>query len=176
VGSVDLNESWPPRLTTAPREPAVATVFLCRPGARRKDDRTKIDGLRFPWEECNRPANDRRLGGRLRASTDWVGTIIVRIGRTAKVVVDPGDDRTGRPIKYASAHDLRRSCAERLLAAYVPQTIIGRLLRHASWETTRRHDAVGDFQRQAGVLRELLGTMARTDKRKVRRKPLPDNE
>lgn len=97
-----------------------------------------------------------------RASTDWVSKVIVRVGKAAKVVVDPGDDRTGRPIKYASAHDLRRSCAERLLAANVPQTIIGRVLRHASWETTRRHYAVGDVQREAGVLRELLGTTVGT--------------
>ncbi len=97
-----------------------------------------------------------------RASTDWVSKIIVRIGKAAKVIVAPGDQRTGRPAKYASAHDLRRSCAERLLAANVPQTIIGRVLRHSSWETTRRHYAIGDIQREAGVLRELLDTRAGT--------------
>ena len=75
----------------------------------------------------------------------------------AEVVVEPENRHTGRAVKYASAHDLRRSCAERLLDARVPPLTIARVLRHESWETTRRHYAPGDVQKDAGLLRELLG-------------------
>ena len=95
-----------------------------------------------------------------RPKAEWVGKIISKIGKVADVTVDPGDQRTGRPTKYASAHDLRRSCAERLLDAGVPPMVITRVMRHASWETTRRHYAPGDIQKDANLLREYLGTVS----------------
>ena len=94
--------------------------------------------------------------GRLKA--EWVGRVISRIGEAADVTVDPGDPKTGRPTKYASAHDLRRSCAERLLEKGIPPMTIARVLRHASWETTRRHYAPGDVQKDAQLLNKYLGT------------------
>lgn len=92
-----------------------------------------------------------------RLSAEWVGKVVSRIGHAAGVIVDPGAPRTGRPAKFASAHDLRRSCAERMVEADVPEKVVTRVLRHASWETTRRHYAPGDVQRDAGKLRQLLG-------------------
>jgi integrase len=100
--------------------------------------------------KVNRPIRQQR------PTVDWVGKVISRIGKKAGVVVHPGGE-SGRPTKYASAHDLRRSCAERLLDAGVPPMTIARVLRHASWETTRRHYAPGDVQKDAGLLKELLG-------------------
>jgi integrase len=91
-----------------------------------------------------------------RPNAEWVGEIISRIGKAAGIIVHPGDEHTSRPKKFVSAHDLRRSCAERLLAAGVPPMTIARVMRHASWETTRRHYAPGDVQRDAGILRQLL--------------------
>ena len=79
-----------------------------------------------------------------------------KIGKAAGVIVTPADDATQRPVKYASAHDLRRTCAERMLDAEVPPLVICRILRHASWETTRRHYAPGDIQKDAGILKRLL--------------------
>ena len=67
--------------------------------------------------------------------------------------------RVGKPVKYVSAHDLRRSCAERLQDAGVPPLVICRVLRHASWETTRKHYAPGNVQRDARVLRERLANV-----------------
>ena len=93
-----------------------------------------------------------------RPNADWVGKIISRIGKAANVVVHPGDERTGRPVKYASAHDLRRSCADRMLEAEIPHDVIARVMRHASFETTRRHYAAGDVQRDARKLQSILGT------------------
>jgi len=94
-----------------------------------------------------------------RPDAEWVGKIISRIGKAAGIIVDHGDERTGKPVKYASAHDLRRSCAERLLDSGVPPLVICRVLRHASWETTRKHYAPGDVQKDAGVLQERTGRL-----------------
>jgi integrase len=62
---------------------------------------------------------------------------------------------TGVP-KFASAHDLRRSCAERLVSAGIPEREVSRILRHASVETTRRHYAPGTVQESARIIRERL--------------------
>jgi integrase len=70
--------------------------------------------------------------------------------------VRPGQG--GRPPKYASAHDLRRSLAERLYDAGVPEREVSRVMRHADPQTTRRHYAPGTVQKAAGILRERLTT------------------
>jgi integrase len=94
-----------------------------------------------------------------RPDSEWVGKIIGRIGKAANVIVELANERTGRPIKYASAHDLRRSCGERLREAGVPPLVICRVMRHSSWETTRRHYAPGDLQKDAEVLRDCLSSI-----------------
>ena len=96
----------------------------------------------------------------LRPDAEWVGKIIARIGKEAGIIVEQADERTGRPIKYATAHDLRRSCGERLRNAGVPPLVICRVMRHSSWETTRKHYAPGDIQKDAEVLRSVLAADA----------------
>lgn len=91
-----------------------------------------------------------------RPDSDWVGKVISRIGKKANIVVEPGDKKLGRGVKYASAHDLRRSCCEQLRESGVPPLVICRVMRHSSWETTRKHYAPGDVQKDAIVLRDLL--------------------
>jgi integrase len=59
--------------------------------------------------------------------------------------------------KYASAHDLRRSCATRLVDAGVPEREVAVIMRHASVETTRRHYVPTNVQRSANIIREKLG-------------------
>jgi integrase len=93
----------------------------------------------------------------LRPKSDWVARVISKIGKAAGIVVEEADIKTGRPKKYASAHDLRRSCGERLRNAGVPPLLICRVMRHSSWETTRRHYAPGDVQIEAAKLRQILG-------------------
>ncbi|CAN5360154.1 hypothetical protein BH11PLA2_BH11PLA2_38470 [soil metagenome] len=97
-----------------------------------------------------------------RPETGWVGKIIQRIGRAADIVVVPADDHTGHPTKYATAHDMRRSCGERLRDAGIPPLVICSVMRHSSWETTRRHYAPGNIQRDAEVLKKLLSTEEET--------------
>jgi integrase len=100
-----------------------------------------------------------RLGRKVRhhrPDAEWVGKVVARIGEAAGIVVEQADERTGRPTKYATAHDLRRSCGDRLRNAGVPTLVICRVMRHASWETTRKFYAPGDVQRDAEVLRSTL--------------------
>lgn len=55
-----------------------------------------------------------------RPDAEWVCKVIGRIGKEAGIEVEAADEHTGRPVKYATAHDLRRSCGERLREAGVP--------------------------------------------------------
>lgn len=91
-----------------------------------------------------------------RPDAEWVGKVIAKIGQKAGVVVEPGDESRGLKTKYASAHDLRRSCGDRLRNAGVPPLVICRIMRHSSWDTTRRHYAPGDVQADAATLRQTL--------------------
>jgi integrase len=100
-----------------------------------------------------------RLGRRKRhgrPNPEWVGKVICRIGKRAGIIVQPENARRGTGAKFASAHDLRRSCAERLREAGVPWEHVQAVMRHADMETTRRYYAPGNVQKSAAVLRELL--------------------
>lgn len=98
----------------------------------------------------------RRKVRHQRPNAEWAGKVIARIGKAAQIEVEPADEKTGHPAKFASAHDLRRSCGERLRNAGVPPLVICRVMRHSSWETTRRHYAPGDVQKDADVLQMTL--------------------
>jgi site-specific recombinase XerD len=74
----------------------------------------------------------KRAGARLPLA-HRVGELVSAIGKAAGVKVHT-DPRTGR-VKYASAHDLRRSFGERWAARVMPQTLM-ELMRHESIETT----------------------------------------
>lgn len=63
--------------------------------------------------------------------------------------------RRGLPA-LAIPHDLRRSCAQRLLDAGVSERDVQAILRHASFETTKRHYAPGFVQKSAASIREAL--------------------
>ena len=90
--------------------------------------------------------------------------MISRIGKRAKVVVTPAKGEV--PAKFASAHDLRRSLAERLYDAGVPEREVSRVMRHADAQTTRRHYAPGNVQKAAGKTGQpncthfLMGTVS----------------
>ena len=115
------------------------------------------DDQRAGWA-FNPLSLDSRAGRKSRESrpaVGWVSKIISNIGEKAGIVVN--DDG-----KYASAHDLRRSCADRLVDAGVPEREVSAVMRHASVETTRRHYAPGNVQRSASVIRGALETAKRT--------------
>ena len=67
-----------------------------------------------------------------------VSRVIAQIGEEAKVIVRQPSKESGRRIKYASAHDLRRSFAERLINAGVSAETLMVIMRHKDFATTRK--------------------------------------
>ncbi len=86
--------------------------------------------------------------GRLTETT--VSKLISQIGKAADVQVAPINPRTGKP-KYASAHDLRRSFAQRL-AYRVSPAILKLAMRHKSHLTTDKFYVGADAQAAAEVM------------------------
>jgi integrase len=83
--------------------------------------------------------------GRILNRLDTISKTIARLGRLAGVVVSTD------PVRYASAHDLRRSFAARL-APRVRAPLLQQLMRHSSIQTTLTYYATADAQ---AVAREL---------------------
>lgn len=93
----------------------------------------------------------RLIGRRNRTGqidSGWVGKLIQRVGKAAEVVTY----RVGDKDHFASAHDLRRSCAQRLVDAGVDERVIQRVMRHQSFETTRRFYTMAKLQKDAATL------------------------
>lgn len=132
---------------TIPILPGFETLLLETPEARRK-----------AWVFNPQPIS-RRFGGTklsTRPTVEWVGKIISKIGKAAEITVAEADKSKGKSQKYVSAHDLRRSCGNRLRNLGVPPLIISRIMRHSSWETTQKHYAPGSTQADAQTIRDFL--------------------
>ena len=87
----------------------------------------------------------RERDGDIRA--EWVGKKISDIGEKAgvKVRTDPSDQEK---VKYASAHDLRRSFGDRWAQRIMPAEL-QQLMRHESIETTLRYYVGANAERTA---------------------------
>ena len=97
------------------------------------------------------PSSGRRL------TTEFVGRVLSDIGKKAGIVVQQADKETGRRIKYASAHDLRRGCALRLIDAGVSAETLKLVLRHEDFKTTERfYGAVRSAQAAAAEIHRML--------------------
>lgn len=93
----------------------------------------------------------------VRLSKDRVSKIISAIGRSAGIVVCPEDRKRGIRIKYASAHDLRRSLAERLFNMNISAETLMVLMRHQDFSTTRKfYGAKKTAQAAAREIKEKL--------------------
>ena len=95
------------------------------------------------------PMGRRREAGRLQAHR--VGEVVAAIGKAAGVKVHT-DSKTGK-VKYASAHDLRRSFGERWAARIMPTDLMI-LMRHESIDTTLRYYVGRNAQNTAKTLWE----------------------
>jgi len=138
-----------------PISPEFAEFLLAMPEAERR-------GLVFnPLQPHNRKA---------RASEWWVSRTASRIGKEAKVKVNT--DAKGK-IKYASAHDLRRSFGERWAARIMPQTLM-ELMRHECIETTMKYYVGRNAQSTAAILWEAHGKMSGTPPNDTKRKAPAD--
>ena len=89
-----------------------------------------------------RPQTHRPLG------SNRIGRRISFIGENARVKVNT---TTAGKVKYASAHDLRRSFGERWAARIMPQQLM-ELMRHESIDTTLRYYVGRNAQATAAVL------------------------
>jgi len=76
----------------------------------------------------------RKLKGRL--TVEHVGRVIGDIGEKAGVVVQSAK---GKKAKYASAHDIRRGFAQRLINAGVSAETLKVVMRHRDFSTTERY-------------------------------------
>ncbi len=101
----------------------------------------------------------QRSTGRL--TPQRVSEIIVTIGKEARVIVRQLDEETGQRIKYASAHDLRRSLAERLINAGISAETLMVIMRHKDFATTRKFYAARRAAQSAAA--EIHGKLTPRD-------------
>jgi integrase len=92
------------------------------------------------------PLARRKCGPRLMAHR--VSELVSAIGQKAGVIVKTEADGT---LKFASAHDLRRSFGERWASRVMPQ-VLKELMRHESIDTTMRYYVGRNAQTTAAVL------------------------
>lgn len=82
-----------------------------------------------------------RITSHRRLTKEHVGRTISRIGEEANIIVQQEDPESGRRQKYASAHDLRRGCALRLINAGVSAETLKVVMRHRDFTTTEKYYA-----------------------------------
>ena len=98
-----------------------------------------------------------------RLSKERVGLIISMIGEAADVVVVEEDEHDGKRMKFASAHDVRRGFAQRLINAGVSAETLTVVMRHGDFATTMKHyGAVRSAQAAASEVRVRLQTDSTT--------------
>jgi integrase len=97
------------------------------------------------------PMAQRTHGERLGAFR--VSKVVCAIGKRAGVKVTSKQKGDKEIVKYASAHDLRRSFGERWSSRVMPQVLM-ELMRHESIETTLRYYVGRNAQSTADVLWE----------------------
>lgn len=103
-----------------------------------------------------RAARRTHQSRRARLTTERVSRIIAGIGEEAGVVVRQSAAENGVRVKYASAHDLRRSLAERLINAGVSAETLMVIMRHRDFATTRKfYGAMKVAQSAAEIHRKL---------------------
>jgi integrase len=137
--------------------------WLRESGIRRPADTRKPTGA-IPAADVRRlrqrAANAPASGGP-RLTKDRVSRIVSLMGEQAGIVVIQADERTGRRVKYASAHDLRRGCAQRLINAGVSAETLKVVMRHQSFATTEKHyGAIRSAQSAAAEVAEKLSSGA----------------
>jgi|GEM_PF-310799 len=89
--------------------------------------------------KADRKPTDKLRHETVRMTKEHVSRIIGLIGKKADVVVKVEDARTQHRVKYASAHDIRRGLAQRLINAGVSAETLKVVMRHKDFATTERH-------------------------------------
>ncbi|MBC8116325.1 MAG: site-specific integrase [Candidatus Saccharimonas sp.] len=73
-----------------------------------------------------------------RLTKERVSRLIALIGEEAKIIVRQANPDLGQRVKHASAHDLRRGCAQRLINLGVSAETLKVIMRHADFATTEK--------------------------------------
>ncbi|QGJ68570.1 Hypothetical protein PBC10988_2310 [Planctomycetales bacterium 10988] len=131
---------------------AIAEAFQVSEAAVRKrlrnlglerQGRIPHSGAKIPRSEIERikKRKRRKKPWRSNPSKAHVSRVISAIGEEAGVVVRQPDDGRKVRIKYASAHDLRRSLAERLYNQGISADTLMVIMRHKDFATTRKYYA-----------------------------------
>jgi integrase len=140
--------------------------MLFIPGPMQKSGKDQLYAVAPEFSEFLLATHASRRHGRVfrplahsgEASQDFVCKAITKIGKAAGVKVrvetgvDPETGKEAETVKYASAHDLRRSFGERWSLLVLPQVLM-ELMRHASIVTTQRYYVGRNAQRTANVVR-----------------------
>jgi hypothetical protein len=91
-----------------------------------------------------------------RLTADHVGKIISTIGEQAGIVVKaPRKGESGK-VKYASAHDLQRDVAQRLISSGVSAETFTVVMRHDEFSTTQAYGVKKQAQSAAAEINEKL--------------------
>ncbi len=107
--------------------------------------------------KADRKSTDRLRRQTERMTTERVSRIMGLIGKAANVVVQVEDPRTQHRIKYASAHDIRRGLAQRLINAGVSAETLKVVMRHKDFATTEKHYGAMRSAQSAGA--EILSRL-----------------
>lgn len=113
-----------------------------------------VEQLRQRAEQHRAKAN---IASTQRLTKDHVGRTISHYGQQAAIVVQQADPENARRVKYASAHDLRRGCAQRLINAGVSAETLKVVMRHRDFATTEKfYGATRAAQAAAAEIYERL--------------------
>lgn len=130
------------RCQEIPMLPGLCEVLLQIPEYRR---RGHVVQLRLPRTRST------------KLPVDTVSRTIARIGKEAGIVVRKANPEEKTRTKFASAHDLRRGCAARLINAGVSAETLKVVMRHADFGTTEKHyGAIRSAQAAGRELSEKL--------------------
>jgi integrase len=133
--------------------------WLGQAGLERRGPITRY-GERIPQETVQQLKKNarRRCSKSTDLSKDWVSRIVSSFGETAGIVVRQPDADRGIRIKYASAHDLRRSLAERLYNQGISAETLMVIMRHRDFATTRKfYAAKRRAESAAQEIHKILG-------------------
>lgn len=84
-----------------------------------------------------------------RQTARQIGSVVCKIGEAANVKVS----EDGGKVKFASAHDLRRSFGERWASRVMPN-VLQELMRHDNIQTTLRYYVGQNAKRTSAILWE----------------------
>lgn len=142
---------------TTVRKWLAATGFQRKRTPRSPAGTISSDELMAIKERAQRKRASTAQRSHQRLTTRHVSRVISMIGKEAGVVVRQQDTRTGHRRKFASAHDIRRGFAQRLINLGVSAETLKVVLRHRDFATTEKF--YGAIRSAQSAAREVRGKL-----------------